>query len=109
MSYPCNHLASAAGREGVTPSSHGCEECLRSGSRWVKLRLCLACGHVGCCDSSPNRHATKHYHATQHPVIRSYEPGEQWAYCYPHEAYLDAMPERPGESAPQHYAAPAAP
>jgi uncharacterized UBP type Zn finger protein len=60
----------------------GCEECLKSGSGWVHLRLCLKCGHVGCCDSSPNRHATKHFHATQHPVVQSAEPGEDWRWCY---------------------------
>ena len=66
----------------VSPSSSGCEECLKMGSRWVHLRLCLSCGHVGCCDSSPNRHATKHYHGTRHPIIRSAEPGESWRWCY---------------------------
>jgi len=55
-----------------------CEDCLRIGSRWVHLRLCLSCGHVGCCDSSPNRHATKHFHQTTHPLVRSIEPGESW-------------------------------
>lgn len=60
----------------------GCEECLASGSRWVHLRLCLACGHVGCCDSSPNKHATAHFHASSHVVIRSFEPGEEWRWCY---------------------------
>jgi uncharacterized UBP type Zn finger protein len=64
----------------------GCEECLRSGDTWVHLRLCEECGHVGCCDSSLNKHATKHYHATKHPVIASLEPGEDWKFCYVHEA-----------------------
>jgi uncharacterized UBP type Zn finger protein len=68
----------------VTPRTpDGCEECLAMGAWWVHLRLCLICGHVGCCDSSPNTHATKHYHALGHPVIRSLEPGEDWIYCYP--------------------------
>jgi uncharacterized UBP type Zn finger protein len=75
----CSHLDQLA---EVTPRSRGCEECLLTGDRWVHLRLCLSCGHVGCCDSSPNRHATKHHHATEHPVIRSFEPGEDWMYCY---------------------------
>ena len=67
----------------VEPNTpNGCEECLKMGSLWVHLRLCLACGHVGCCDNSPNRHATKHFHAVSHPVIRSYEPGEDWFFCY---------------------------
>ncbi len=66
----------------VSPRTAGCEECLRSGDRWVHLRLCLSCGHVGCCDSSPNRHATKHAAATSHPIIQSFEPGEDWRWCY---------------------------
>jgi uncharacterized UBP type Zn finger protein len=75
----CTHLDQIA---DVTPGSSGCEECLQSGGRWVHLRLCLSCGHVGCCDSSPNRHATKHHQATTHPLIQSFEPGEDWIYCY---------------------------
>ncbi|HXN90820.1 MAG TPA: UBP-type zinc finger domain-containing protein [Candidatus Sulfotelmatobacter sp.] len=73
----------------VTPSAEGCEDCLRTGGRWLHLRLCMTCGHVGCCDSSPNKHATKHYHATKHPIIRSFEPGEDWAWCYDDEVMLD--------------------
>ena len=61
----------------------GCEECLKIGGRWVHLRMCMICGEVGCCDSSPNRHATKHAHATGHPIVRSRQPGESWFYCYP--------------------------
>lgn len=75
----CHHLREAGSAQ---PKTQGCEECLKSGDRWVHLRLCLECGHVGCCDSSKNRHATKHYHATRHPVVRSQEPGENWAWCY---------------------------
>jgi uncharacterized UBP type Zn finger protein len=60
----------------------GCEECLQMLSDWVHLRLCLSCGHVGCCDSSPNKHATKHFKSTKHPIIRSFEPGETWEWCY---------------------------
>jgi hypothetical protein len=81
----CQHLS------GVTPvaaHTHGCEECLRIGSSWVHLRLCLSCGHVGCCDSSPHRHATQHFHHTKHPIMASYEPGERWAWCYPDEIEL---------------------
>jgi uncharacterized UBP type Zn finger protein len=70
----------------VTPSGSGCVECLKAGSRWVHLRLCLSCGHVGCCDDSPNRHARRHFHDTGHPIIRSFEPGESWRWCYVHEA-----------------------
>ena len=76
----CQHLA------GVTPvaarTPKGCEECLAAGGRWVHLRLCLSCGHVGCCDSSPNKHATKHFHATGHPIVQSFERGEDWLWCY---------------------------
>ena len=72
--------------EAVQPRTPGgCEECLASGSRWVHLRLCLTCGHVGCCDSSPNRHATRHFHATSHPIVQSLEPGEDWRWCYADE------------------------
>ena len=60
----------------------GCEECLKIGGRWLHLRMCLVCGKVGCCDNSPNRHATAHFHETEHPLIRSAEPGEDWSYCY---------------------------
>jgi uncharacterized UBP type Zn finger protein len=70
----------------VTPSADGCEDCLEIGDDWVHLRLCLTCGHVGCCDDSPNRHATAHFQHTQHPIIRSFEPGESWRWCYVHEA-----------------------
>ena len=66
----------------VTPSARGCEECLKIGSEWVHLRLCRTCGHVGCCDSSPHRHATAHFHATQHPIIEGYDPPEGWGWCY---------------------------
>jgi len=66
----------------VTPSAQGCEDCLRIGSGWVQLRLCLTCGHVGCCDSSPNQHARAHFHLIGHPIIQSFEPGEKWRWCY---------------------------
>jgi len=75
----CTHLDRV---NEVEPTSRGCEECLRTGDRWVHLRLCLSCGHVGCCDSSKNRHATKHFWASQHPIVRSLEPGEDWRWCY---------------------------
>jgi hypothetical protein len=92
MTMPlCNHLDDV---RPVTPSADGCEECLAIGARWVHLRLCRACGHVGCCDSSPNRHATAHYHATEHRVIQSYEPGEDWLWCYVDEVVFD-MPGNP--------------
>jgi uncharacterized UBP type Zn finger protein len=66
----------------VAPRTQGCEECLATGDEWVNLRLCLSCGHVGCCDSSKNKHATKYFLATRHPIIRSFEPGETWKWCY---------------------------
>jgi uncharacterized UBP type Zn finger protein len=75
----CKHLDQI---RDVTPSASGCEDCLKIGASWVNLRLCLECGHVGCCDSSPNKHATKHFHRTKHPIIRSFEPGEDWMWCY---------------------------
>jgi uncharacterized UBP type Zn finger protein len=71
------------------PKSSGCEECLKMGDTWVHLRLCLSCGHVGCCDSSKNKHATKHYHSTKHPMIRSLERGEEWGYCYPDDLFYE--------------------
>ena len=78
----CKHLDQI---QDVKPHTKGCEECLKMGDRWVHLRLCMICGHVGCCDSSKNKHATKHYQKTKDPVIRSYEPGERWMWCYADE------------------------
>ena len=72
----------------VVPRTNGCEECLRLGTPWVHLRLCLSCGHVGCCDSSPMRHARAHAHAIGHPIVQSMEPGEDWRWCYVHENYV---------------------
>ena len=66
----------------VKPHTRGCEECLAMGDSWVHLRLCLECAHVGCCDDSKNKHATKHFHQTKHPVMRSLEPGERWGWCF---------------------------
>jgi len=79
MERHCSHLEEA---KDTAPRARGCEECLKTGDSWVHLRVCESCGHVGCCDSSPNRHATAHFHTTHHPVIRSIEPGEHWRYCY---------------------------
>ena len=76
----CSHLAQAKDPPARTPA--GCEECLAGGGRWVQLRVCRSCGHVGCCDSSPGKHATKHFHATRHPLMRSFQPGESWSWCY---------------------------
>ena len=75
----CTHLD---GLRDVRPAAQGCEECLKSGDQWVHLRLCLQCGHVGCCDSSKNKHATTHFQSTGHPVMQSMEPGEKWKWCY---------------------------
>ena len=86
MSITCSHRDQTA---DVAPRTRGCEECLQMGDRWMHLRLCLTCGHVGCCDSSKNKHATKHHHATQHPIVRSLEPGERWAWCYPHQEFFE--------------------
>ncbi|WP_433619233.1 UBP-type zinc finger domain-containing protein [Dactylosporangium sp. CA-139114] len=72
----------------VEPSADGCEDCLAVGGRWVHLRLCLTCGHVGCCDSSPSKHATAHFRSSGHPLVQSFEPGEEWAWCYADEAVV---------------------
>ena len=79
MAARCSHLN---GIKFSTTSTRVCEECVRTGDTWVHLRLCLECGHVGCCDSSRNRHATRHFRQTRHPLIRSLEPGEAWVWCY---------------------------
>ncbi|MFB4288077.1 UBP-type zinc finger domain-containing protein [Nonomuraea sp. ATR24] len=76
----CEHLSQADDPQARTPE--GCEECLASGGRWVHLRRCLECGHVGCCDSSPGKHATAHFHGTGHPVVQSFEPNEKWRWCF---------------------------
>ncbi|HEY5447285.1 MAG TPA: UBP-type zinc finger domain-containing protein [Polyangia bacterium] len=100
----CSHLqATVARTAAVKPSGHGCVECLRSGGVWVHLRLCMTCGHVGCCDNSPNKHATKHFHSSKHPVIRSFEPEEDWGYCYADDLFVEVLPGKPGEPAPRHY------
>jgi uncharacterized UBP type Zn finger protein len=77
----CSHLDTIAVRE-LPDEVAGCEECLRTGGVWLHLRICLECGHVGCCDDSPNRHATAHAGESGHPLIRSLEPGETWSWCY---------------------------
>jgi uncharacterized UBP type Zn finger protein len=82
----CTHLDTI---RAVTPSAPGCEECLAIGSPWVHLRLCLACGHVGCCDSSPHRHASKHAREVSHPLVQSLEPGEDWLWCYVDEVMFE--------------------
>ena len=86
MNPPCTHLHMI---RDVTPSAQGCEDCLRVGDTWVHLRLCLTCGHVGCCDQSKNRHATKHFDADQHPLIQSIEPGENWLWCFVDDVMME--------------------
>jgi hypothetical protein len=93
----CTHLDTI---QDVTPSAEGCEDCLRMGGRWVHLRVCQACGHVGCCDSSPNRHATAHYRGTDHPIVRSFEPGEDWWWCYADEIGFEVPGAGPAPSHP---------
>jgi uncharacterized UBP type Zn finger protein len=82
----CGHIDTI---RDVTPSAPGCEECLETGSWWVHLRLCMSCGHVGCCESSPNKHASRHADARGHPVVQSLEPGEDWLWCYVDKVYLE--------------------
>jgi uncharacterized UBP type Zn finger protein len=79
MDQTCNHIDQI---RDVTPAGKGCVDCLATGDRWVHLRLCMTCGHVGCCDSSKNKHASAHARATSHPIVESYEPGEDWFWCY---------------------------
>jgi uncharacterized UBP type Zn finger protein len=85
MAGKCKHLTEV---RDVAPGAQGCEDCLKTGDSWVHLRMCLICGHVGCCDSSKNKHATKHFNVTSHPVMKSFQPGEQWGWCYVDEIYL---------------------
>jgi hypothetical protein len=83
----CQHLDTV---EFLEPPAHpaGCEDCLKMGGRWVHLRMCMACGHIGCCDSSPNKHATAHHFASAHPIVTSAEPGETWSWCYEDQLML---------------------
>ena len=98
MEPACSHLDQIT---NVTPSSmDGCSECLASGGRWVHLRVCLTCGQVGCCDSSPSRHASRHATAVGHPLVMSFEPGEDWVWCFVDEqamvlAGLDPLQRNP--------------
>jgi hypothetical protein len=98
MAETCTHLDQIA---DVTPSSPGCEDCLAAGRHdWVHLRVCQTCGRVGCCDNSPGRHATRHYKQVGHPIIRSYEPGEGWYWCYPDQLDFELADARPAPSHP---------
>ena len=87
----CSHLDTIAYRDAPDDVA-GCEECVKIGGRWVHLRMCQACGKIGCCDSSPNRHATAHFEATHHPLVRSAQPGEDWGWCYEDEVFLQPAP-----------------
>jgi uncharacterized UBP type Zn finger protein len=88
MTEHCEHFDQI---RKVKPHSNGCEDCLKTGDTWVHLRLCVSCGHVGCCDSSKNKHATKHFHATKHPVIKSFQPDEKWGYCYVDDLFVEKI------------------
>jgi hypothetical protein len=87
-STACAHFAQI---RDVTPSAAGCEDCLRTGRWWTHLRLCLTCGRVACCDESPGRHATGHWRTSGHPVMRSFEPGEDWLWCFEDQLVLEAV------------------
>ena len=86
----CQHLDQI---DVVTPGGDGCQECLEIGDSWLHLRLCMSCGHVGCCDSSKNKHATGHFRSTDHPIIMSYEPGETWGWCYVEQGFFESLPD----------------
>lgn len=89
MTAACKHLNQI---RDVTPSAQSCEDCLKIGDTWVHLRICLTCWHVGCCDDSRNKHATKHFRTTGHPIVQSFEPGEGWLWCYVDELFMDEPP-----------------
>jgi hypothetical protein len=89
MADTCTHISEI---QHPSPNTKGCEECLKMGDTWVHLRLCETCGHVGCCDSSKNRHATKHFHKTKHPIVRSLEYGEDWGWCFVDEMMFEPFP-----------------
>jgi uncharacterized UBP type Zn finger protein len=91
MAAQCGHLDQMRKVKARTPK--GCEECLKAGTKWVNLRMCLTCGHIGCCDSSQGKHATAHFHETQHPVMRSFQPGEDWGWCYIDNLMLEPAPK----------------
>lgn len=88
MSEACRHLQDIHTRGA---NCDGCEECLKTGDSWVHLRVCMVCGHVGCCDDSKNQHASRHFRATGHPIMRSTEPGETWGWCYVDQLFYDPI------------------
>jgi uncharacterized UBP type Zn finger protein len=85
LSNTCTHLNLI---HDVKPEAQGCQECLALGDTWVHLRLCMTCGHVGCCDDSKNKHATGHVHAAGHPIVKSLQPGEDWLWCYADQTFV---------------------
>ena len=89
MNEPCEHFGEI---RDVQPRTRGCEECLTLGVEWNNLRVCLTCGHVGCCEDSEHAHALAHFNATGHPMIASLERGDTWGWCYVHRRYFDPMP-----------------
>jgi len=89
MPDPCAHYADL---QQVTARANGCEECLALGATWTELRVCLSCGHVGCCEDSKHTHALKHFQATGHPMLASFERGETWSWCYTHRRYMELTP-----------------
>ena len=86
----CEHVSEI---RKVTPRTRGCEECLALGAKWNELRVCLSCGHVGCCEDSEHAHALQHFNATAHPIIAPFERGETWGWCYVHRRYFNLAPE----------------
>jgi uncharacterized UBP type Zn finger protein len=84
----CSHIGDI---HIVQPSSSGCCDCMRLGESWLQLRMCMACGYVGCCDSSKNKHAVRHFRSTGHPIARSVEPGEEWAWCYVDQLWFENL------------------
>lgn len=89
---PCTHMDQVKLTEPEGEVA-GCEDCLRIGGTWVHLRMCLSCGHIGCCENSPNKHALKHFGETEHALIRSVEPGESWGWCYEDEVFIKNIPD----------------
>ena len=87
----CTHLDQVRDVDPRTPE--GCEACLKMGTGWVHLRVCSTCGHVGCCDQSQGKHATKHFHSSSHPIMRSFQPGEDWGWCYVDDLFIEPAPE----------------
>lgn len=92
MSYQCTHVSTI---RDVRPRTKGCEECLEIGQEWFHLRLCRECGHVGCCDQSIGKHATKHFHETKHPIMEGYDPPEGWGWCYVDKIMIELPDQTP--------------